>query len=191
MKPFLEKTSTPESFSGIPFHMYDDGCRTHLEMVFDDVCMNTSVYRLKDDKSDLIYMQSHIGLTLGSFVSNFNSLKQDYRSILIDKIPGIIELIEASFQPREEEKPFFKDEGRYLDAILPFTINNENDRNTVKRALINFSLQFVSDLLVMLIAIRTERFNFIDLSDICSIYPHLNDVSFLYHAYETIPESMN
>lgn len=191
MKPFLEKTSIPESSSGILFHMYDDGYRTHIEMVFDDVGINTSVYRLKDDQSGLIYMQAHIGLSLGSFVSNYESLRQNYRSFFIDRIPGIIELNEASFQPRENEKPFFKDEGRYLDVILPFIIQNENNRNEVKCTLINHSLQFVNDLLVMLIAIRTEELPFIDLSEICSIYPYLNDVSFLSHAYDTIPDSMN
>lgn len=186
MKPFLEKLLIPESSGKINCSIEpEDNFYRHIELKCKDLCINTYMYQMKGYPAGFSFLRAHLGININSLIPQFNSIKPIFRSILNEKVPGIADLLYAANKPAAEEGvAFFKKiDDEKCDVEVPFYLENSSASIT----LLNNSIYLTGAILEMLIAIKTEELNFIDLSSICCNYSNLNDVNFLIYAYNTLP----
>lgn len=157
---------------------------------FCDIIVNSFFYQLDNLPAGLSCLEFEINLDISPLVNQYNSLKPIFRSILNERIPNIIPfLLETAENSISEGKPYFRrvQNTTSYNVVVPFYLDSWDNYQS---QIINLSLPIAIELCRTLLAIRTQRLDFINLTQMKSSFAHLNNPDVLKYVIENLPEGV-
>lgn len=159
------------------------------EVVYGDICLTTKVYQMSGYPDGFTFIEANTGLQIDKFKGAYNQLSPIYRSILHDKIPNLVDVLNNSMKSPVDEGDVFLVKGeRGWNMVLPFYIDLSNA--DLASYIANASFWLALFLVRTLISIKTQRIPFIDLASVYSDIAELNSLQSLQHIQDTLPDGV-
>lgn len=190
MNAFTEIVNTQNRNNIVQGSFSPEQYMIHNKVSFCDIIVNSYFYQLNDLPPGLSCLEFEVKLAIAPLVNQYNGLKPIFRSILNERIPNIIPfLLNTAEKTISEGNPYFKrvENTSLYNVVVPFYLENSNDYGS---QIIDISLPVSIELCRTLLAIRTQKLDFIDLTQVRSSYAHLNNPDVLQYIISNLPEGV-